>query len=164
MAACSGTNKKGEPCKAPVIVGTDRCIAHSSRELQETAGFGGAQPGAGRPRRPREIELIEQVAEEYRDELRRVLVEGLTAEAPVVVGGNSKDAHVEMVPDHRQQLATFREIVDRLHGRPKQMTELSGPDGAPITVASTFDLSRLSVEEKRSLLELLEKADAGTMG
>lgn len=157
---CTKTKKDGSPCRANAVNGTDACLAHSDEQSKALVGFGGPDAGklGGRPRRPREIELIQEVADEFKDELRRVLVDGLTASQPVVIGGNSKDAHVELVPDARQQLATFREILDRLHGRPRQMTEISGPDGAPVQVASTFDLSRLSVAEKRELLGLLEKA------
>jgi hypothetical protein len=38
--------------------------------------------------------------------------------------------------------------------------EHTGSDGDPIQVSTAPDLSRLTVEEKRQLVSLLEKADA----
>lgn len=156
---CSQAKADGTPCQAYALKGTDACLAHSDSETRASVGFV-AEAGVlgGRPRRPREVELYAEVAEEMREEMRQVLRDGLRAELAVVVGGNSSSAHIETFPDAKQRLATLTAIVDRLHGKPRQMTEISGPDGRPVQVASTFDLSRLTVGEKRELLELLEKA------
>lgn len=79
----------------------------------------------GRPRRPREIELILEVAEEFREQLRAVFSDGLVADMPILVGDGEGAQHVESVPDHRHRLATSREINDRLHGRPRQTMDVN---------------------------------------
>lgn len=50
-------------------------------------------------------------------------------------------------------------LLDRVYGKPRQAVEHTGADGGPMEVSS--DLSRLSIEEKRALLALLEKAGEG---
>ena len=125
---CTATTKQGKPCKSPPQRGKNVCLSHDV-ETREAVRFSGAQPGAGRPRRPREVELYQEVADEMREEMRAVLKEGLLAEQAVVVGGNSANAHIEMIPDNGHRLTTMREIMDRLHGKAAQTTTLdaSGP-------------------------------------
>jgi hypothetical protein len=101
---------------------SDYCCAHNaalddSRRFGTIAQANDAAKTAGRPRRPREIELIEQVAEEKREELRAVYADGLVAGRAVVVGTGPK-ARLEIVPDHPHRLNTAKEIMDRLHGKP----------------------------------------------
>lgn len=154
---CSGTNKQGEPCDASPLRDRDTCIAHSDAQTRASVGFvPEAGKLGGRPRRPREIELIQEVADEFKEQMRQVLIDGLQAERGIVVG-NGGTAYVEQMPDHPHRLSTYREIMDRLHGKPRQTTELSGPDGSPVQVASAFDLGKLTVSEKRDLLRLLDK-------
>ena len=155
--SCKGTTRKGTPCKATPLRDEDFCLAHSPRKAEIAPDFQGRQPGAGRPKRPREIDLIEQVAEEKREELRAVYSEGLVADRAVVVG-QGPTAHVEHVPDHPHRHRVAESMIDRLHGKARQVQEIGGLNGAPITVASTFDMGKLSLEEKRQLLETLEKA------
>jgi hypothetical protein len=40
-------------------------------------------------------------------------------------------------------LQAIKEIADRLDGKPKQQTELSGPDGGPVETVSRFKLADL---------------------
>jgi hypothetical protein len=53
-------------------------------------------------------------------------------------------------------------VLDRCGFHPSQAIELYGRDGGPIEVGSKIDLERLSMEDKRVLLELLERAGALT--
>lgn len=40
--------------------------------------------------------------------------------------------------------AAWKEIGDRFDGKPKQMTEISGPDGGPIETKNKLDIGFLS--------------------
>lgn len=120
---CVSLTRAGKPCRARPLKGTDLCLSHSDRDTQVSIGFGGPQEGAGRPRRPREIELIQEVADEYRQELRDVFSDGLIAERGVVVG-DGEHARVEYVTDNSHRLATAKEILDRLHGKPTQRVDV----------------------------------------
>src|SRR3954447_15987928 len=62
---CTGTTKKGTPCKAPPLRDQDTCLAHAPEETRESAGFGGPQDGAGRPRLPRPHERMREWVEEH---------------------------------------------------------------------------------------------------
>jgi phage shock protein A len=42
-----------------------------------------------------------------------------------------------------EDIAAFRELADRLDGRPKQQTELSGPGGGPVETVTRFKLADL---------------------
>ena len=127
---CTGLNRRGEPCGAPARKGTDRCSAHTA-DLPDSQRFGSVAQAneagklGGRPRRPREIELIQEVADEFKDELRAVYSDGITATRAVIVGMDGGEQRVEYVPDHQQRLATAREIQDRLHGRPRQTMDVN---------------------------------------
>lgn len=119
---CTATTVRGKPCQAAPLKGTDRCGAHPLSPASPRFGSPeqASQAGqlGGRPRRPREIELVQEVADEYRDEMRLVLIEGLQAQRGIVVG-DGESARVEFVADHSQRLRTFQEIQDRLHGKPR---------------------------------------------
>src|ERR1017187_5555786 len=93
---CQGTTKKDKRCRAAPLRDSDYCLAHADEETRASTGFGGADAGAlgGRPRRPREIELIQEVADEFKDELRAVYSDGLTAVRGIVVG-DGENARVE---------------------------------------------------------------------
>lgn len=53
-------------------------------------------------------------------------------------------------------LAAIKEIHDRTHGKPPQNTEVTGKDGGAIEVG--VNLKALSIEERRALIKLSEKA------
>lgn len=137
MSRCAGKNVAGDPCRAHAMRGRDRCIAHAEKEIQASVGFGGAQPGGGRPRNPRAVDVIRERIEADIDKYLRVPEEALNATR--VVGYNSDGEAIEM-PDHPTRLAAFKEILDRSYGRPKQQTEVTGADGGPLQVT---DLSWL---------------------
>ena len=116
---CTATTKQGKPCRSRPLAGSDKCLAHSDAQTRTDLHF----VSQGRPRRPREIELVQEVADEFKAQMRAVLTDGLVADRAVVVG-NGPTAYVETVPDHPQRLATFKEIIDRLHGKPQQTTTI----------------------------------------
>lgn len=136
MSKCTSTTKKGAPCKAAPITGTDKCLAHADEKVRETIGFGGSQPGAGRPKNPRAVDVLRERIERDIDKVLDPLWDALDATNGVVVG-NGASAEVEILPDYRTRIAAARELLDRGYGRPKQQTELTGADGGPVVV--TFD-------------------------
>ncbi|HWT24524.1 MAG TPA: hypothetical protein VN213_13545 [Solirubrobacteraceae bacterium] len=66
------------------------------------------------------------------------LIDALIAERGVVVGSGD-DATVEFVADHAIRIAAARELLDRAYGKPRQATEVTGPDGGPITLTVPTD-------------------------
>ena len=154
--SCTGTTKAGNPCKAPALHGSDTCISHSPKEVQESAGFGGSQPGAGRPPNPRAVDLLRERIEGNIDRWLAPLEEALEA-TKVVVSGKDGEGFAEVYPDFAIRLRAVAEGFDRAYGKPKQATEVSGPDGGAIPV-SAVDLSRLSEEELREYRRLTARA------
>jgi hypothetical protein len=156
---CSATTRKGQPCKANPVLGTDRCMAHQDEEAKQSVGFGGAQEGAGRPRRPRATEVLLQRIEENIDFVIGPMFEALVAERGLALQVKGGGMEVGYVPDHETRLRAARDLLDRAYGRPRQAVEVTGEDGGPIQT-SGIDLSGLSAEELRALRELLGKAGA----
>lgn len=155
---CAGTNKAGQPCAAPplrpgtVIDGTTVAGAHCRThdpDLPASARIQGPQPGGGRPRKPRAVDILREHAEAHAADVLRVVTEGMAAERSVVVGSGDC-AHIETVPDHPTRLAAVRELLDRAYGRPTQATEISGPDGGPVQV-----LDATSEAGRRALRDVL---------
>lgn len=159
---CHGTTKAGRPCKVAPLTGSDYCRAHDP-ELPAESRFGSpeqaraAATGVVR-KAPRVIELLaaKAEAEEEAERLWRVISEALDADRGVVVG-NGPTAHVDFVADHPTRLAAFREFIDRVDGKPRQKTEVSGPDGEPITVGAAANLAGLTDEEIEDLRRLVAK-------
>lgn len=141
--ACKSKTKAGKACSRPPVTGTEFCIAHSPKELRDKKGFGGAQPGSGQPRKPRLVETLREKVEAEIEDWIRPFYEGQTATRHVVVG-NGPSAHVEEVVDIPTRMAASREIFDRIEGKPRQTTELTGADGGALKV---------------SLADLMERAE-----
>lgn len=153
---CHAITKAGKACKAYPVEGTDHCLAHSDAETRASVGFV-AEAGilGGRPPAPRAVDLVRERVEAEIEEWYQVLLDARGAMKAVVVG-HGDDAEIEHVPDHPVRLAAFREVMDRAYGKPKQATEVSGPGGGPIAVGAV-DLSRLSDQELRTVVELTER-------
>lgn len=156
---CNGTNAAGNPCDSPplrkgtviddVKVSGDWCRAHDP-ELPDSARPGGAQPGAGRPRLPRPSEIMQRLAEENVLALQRPYWRTLGydvligPDGPYLVelaeGGAKMSATFEgrvKVSQHDDlgaQMAAAEKLQDRVYGKPKQATEISGPDGGAVNV------------------------------
>jgi len=140
---CKGKTKKGKPCGAnPLKPGTviqgvtvsGRWCRQHDEDLPDSARIGGATEGAGRPRKPRFSEVLAERMAERADEIFAPLIDGLKAERAVVVGTGPK-ARVEIVPDIPTRIAAAREILDRVEGKARQRSEISGPDGGEIPVS-----------------------------
>lgn len=170
-------NATGMPCRAAALTTGTTCLAHADQETRASMRFGGSQPGSGRKPRPKPDEVTRRLVEDNEavlmaphfrtlgyeivrdgDELRLVPVEDGGAK----LYGTSKDGDV-CVSEHddlgAMQQAAER-LWDRVYGRPRQRQEITGEGGGPVAVEAGFDLSRLSVGERRQLLELVEKTTA----
>lgn len=134
---CTATTKAGEPCKAKPLKDTDRCLAHSDEATRTSMNFQQG-PRPGRPPNPRAVDVLRERLDAELDEWLAPLYEARNATRHVVVG-NGPSAHVEEVPDLPTRLAAFREMMDRVHGKPKQTQELSGSVG--LTLADLASLA-----------------------
>jgi hypothetical protein len=157
--SCTATTRKGQPCKAHPVLGTDKCMAHQDDETKESQGFGGAQEGAGRPRRPRATEVLLQRIEEDIDMVIGPMFDALVADRGLALNVRGGGMEIGYIPDHETRLRAARDLLDRAYGRPRQALEVTGEDGGPV-LTSGIDLSGLSAEELRALRELLGKAGA----
>lgn len=152
MARCHAITKKGTACKAPPMEGKDHCISHAPKKTQESVGFGGSQPGAGRPASPRAVDVLRDRVEADIDRVLHPLWEALAADKGIMVGLGQGESMVEFIADHTVRIAAARELLDRAYGKPKQATEVTGADGAPVV---GFDPKRLTDEELRQVVSIV---------
>jgi hypothetical protein len=124
---CAGTNKAGKPCRAWPVKGEKFCMGHLDRKKKEELGFGGAQEGSGRPKNPRVIDVLKVRLEERADEIIDVYLEAARATTHERVGRKLIE-----VPDHAMRLRAVEALHDRAYGKPKQVSEITGPEGGPI--------------------------------
>lgn len=175
--ACQGTTRTGTPCTVPPLTATGAatlglpehdqpwCRAHHP-DLPASARFGSrAQARAagrqgGRPRVPRVVDILKERLEADADEWIRALKDALGAEMPYTVG-YGEDAYVEFVPDHRTRLKAIEIALDRAYGRPRQQTEVSGPEGGPVQVEAPPDAAARSVRAVQLLQRLGQLPDDG---
>ena len=146
---CKGTTKKGRPCKSPPLKGTDFCLSHSGADTRRKVQFVGGQPGSGRPRLPTPSEVARKLIEENIVVILRPHFHALGYDVEVTgqgIGlvkldgggaklyGESRDGVVRAsdFEDLGAQIAAADKLWDRIYGRPKQSTEVTGPDGGPI--------------------------------
>lgn len=133
---CAGTNKAGKPCGAWPVKGEKFCMGHLDRKKKEELGFGGAQEGSGRPKNPRVIDVLKVRLEERADEIIDVYLEAARASTVTIEEFVNEDGETEMraveVPDHAMRLKAVEALHDRAYGKPKQVSEITGPEGGPI--------------------------------
>ena len=156
--------------------GAKTCIAHADRKEKEARGFGGPQPGSGRPPNVTAAQLQRQIVEDHVAEIQRPYWRALGYDLEIGEdeiklvrldkGGAKVSATFEGrvlvsdVDDLGAQIAAAEKLQDRALGRPKQTTEVSGPDGGPIET-QPFDLSALTDEELREYRRLTARAQRG---
>lgn len=122
---CSGVTKAGKPCKSTAVLEeTGTCLAHAPQELRGSRGFGGPQPGSGRPRSPRAVEVLRQKLEAQIDDWWQVLEDARSAERGLVVG-DGPSARIEYVEDHSTRLKAFHAMFDRAIGKPMQFHDVT---------------------------------------
>lgn len=149
---CRATTKAGAACRARPQHDKPYCLAHDQK-ARESTGFGGAQPGAGRPPAPRAVDLIRERIEQDLDRWLKPLEDALEAERAVVVG-TGENAHIEFSADHATRLRAVGEALDRAYGRPKQTQEMeiTRPESLVVPELPSDEEWREGV--RRALLEL----------
>lgn len=135
MAACKGTNKKGEPCKAAALKGRDVCLAHADEETRTSVNFQqGPRPGRPRVAKPTEVArrvIEENVAALLRPHFRALGLElhddltttPLDKGAIVVYQGEATT-----IEDLGAQIAAAEKLLDRVYGKPRQQVDVSTDD------------------------------------
>jgi hypothetical protein len=145
---CSATTKKGKACRAAALKDRDVCLAHSDAETRRKTQFlpGGNGKG-GRPPKPRVIDVLRERIEEEIEDVVGVYREA--ARATKIEDGRE-------VPDHAVRLRAVEALNDRAYGKPKQVSEISGPEGGPVEHAHipTED------EFQQNVAKILAEADA----
>ena len=107
------------------------------RERWELGRFGGSKDN----RQPKAPEVLKELVENEIQEWLRPYLKAITAMKPVVVG-NGRHAKIVNVPDHRTRQAAADSVLDRVYGKPKQTTELTGAEGGPVSVEVPVDKDR----------------------
>lgn len=129
---CKGRTRAGKPCKAWPLHGSDRCLAHSDGKTRESTGFGDTQGRAGRPAVPRITELRRRQVEA---EAEAILEPYLRAIKGAVLHATYQgEITLTDIPDLGARIDAAEKLLDRIEGRPRQLTELSGPEGSPVEV------------------------------
>jgi hypothetical protein len=164
---CSGTTRKGTPCKSPPLRDAATCLAHAGEETRGSMRFGGPQPGGGRPRVPRATDLQRQLVEQHARTVIRPYFRSIGLDidedgnvthldrGAIHVGRDKEGGvHTSTVEDLSAQVAAAEALLNRVYGRPRQALEHTGAGGGPIAVdGARVDLRKLSDDE----LELLER-------
>lgn len=169
---CTAPSKKtGKRCRAAKTtlkdVNTGQfvryrvCLGHliasvRPEKIMARHGFdprAGAKLG-GRPRKPTAIELLRQKVEEEfgLDAVLQPYFDALVGAVKPVVVGNGAHAHVVDYEDLGAKMAASDKILDRVYGKPKQQTEITGSGGGPVAVEVPDDTER-QLEVARMLAE-----------
>lgn len=165
MPPCPKYTNAGNPCSNKCQVATIRgkhyklktCIMHASPAIRKELGIiGGPQPGAGRKKKVHPLDALRQRFEAEAERYFEPFEQALSAMKAVVVG-NGASAHIEMVEDVALRLAAVEKLMDRIYGRPKQISEITGADGGALEVAVPND-----EERKQALAAIL--ASTGALG
>lgn len=151
---CTGKTKKGARCRANPLHGRKTCIAHSDKETQNSVGFGGPQEGSGRPRAPRVIEEMRRRVEEEVDDILAPYFDALRG--AVLHAAYEGEVFVSDHPDVAARIAAAEKLLDRVYGRPRQVTEVTGEDGGPIQLEG--ELADPTVRE--ALFDAARRIDA----
>jgi hypothetical protein len=179
---CASLTRTGRPCKAIPLKGRDVCLAHADEITREKTRFGGRQPGAGRPPKPKLSDIERQLVEEHLEKVLRpywrtlgydVVIaedtgEGALVELPEggakLYGTASRDGRVNMSEhdDLATMMAASEKLRDRVYGRPRQQqrVEVSGVDGDAVRVGHSLDLRQLTDDELGTLHDICASVEA----
>lgn len=177
---CKAEKRTGGPCGSPPLVpgkmfgdysaSGDFCLTHDP-DLPDEYRIGGATPGGGRKRKPRPDEVARRLVEDNVIAVLRPYWRTLGFD--VVIGADGPE--LEKLPDggakatatHQgeviasdiedlgTQMAAAEKLLDRVYGRPRQATEISGPEGGAVEVRNV-DIGDPDV--RRWALEMVQAA------
>jgi hypothetical protein len=165
MPQCPKYTNAGNPCPTRCQVVEIRgkfykletCVMHAPEVIRKELGIiGGARPGSGRKRKVHPLDILRQRFEAEAERYFEPFEQALSAMKAVVVG-NGASAHIEMVEDVALRLAAVEKLMDRIYGRPKQISEITGADGGALEVNVPND-----EERKKQLAAVL--ASTGALG
>jgi hypothetical protein len=130
------------------------CLSHAPLKVREALRFAGGQPGSGRKPKPSVPQQMREIVEQHAGEIMQVYFEGLQAHKPVVVG-NGAHATLELVPDDSVRMRAGDALLDRVYGKPKQTTEMTGSGGGPVRVhlPSDDERARLVADALKGVVE-----------
>jgi hypothetical protein len=151
-ARCKEKTKAGKRCKSPPLKGKDYCLSHAPADTRDSVGFVAANGKGGRPKLPTPTEIARDLIEKNIEIVLRphFRVLGYDVEAtkdglalvPLEGGGaklygESREGVVTAseYEDLGAHMAAADKLLDRIYGRPKQATEITGADGGPVTFA-----------------------------
>lgn len=144
---CTAKTKKGKRCSNAPIGDTDFCISHSPKEVQESAGFGGPQEGSGRPPTPKLIDIFRERLERAADKIMEPYFQALGVigwddegnpivdmdKAAMEIGrSNTGNVKLTDIADLGARIQAAERILDRVVGKPRQTTEVTGAGGQPL--------------------------------
>jgi hypothetical protein len=140
---CRGTTRKGKPCRAAALKGKKHCRAHDP-SLPDDARFGSPQQAAaagriGGPatRKPR---VIERMRERVEEDIEKIIAPYFEAiEHAIVTATHEGQVIPSEVADLGARIKAAEALLDRVYGKPRQVTELSGPDGGAVPITSLDD-------------------------
>jgi hypothetical protein len=119
---CKKIKEDGKQCQAFSLRDSDFCLAHANENERGLVSFGGAQPNAGRPPKPKQIQIVEDIIREKYSDIENVLKDGLQADKALVVG-HGASAHLEYIPDSEHRLKVINFLFDRTIGKAKVTME-----------------------------------------
>jgi hypothetical protein len=167
---CTGTTKQGAPCKAAPLKDDDRCSAHTLRPDRTRFGSPAQASAAGklggRPPLPKPTDVARRLIEENVHRILRphFLALGLDIsddgtverrDGGAVMFGESKDGDIVKsgYEDLGAQMAAAEKLLDRVYGKPKQATEISGPEGGPVVTVELPTAPEWQAQVAKVLLE-----------
>lgn len=165
MGPCTATTNAGNPCPQKAAVVTIKgkqyklktCVMHAPDPIKMAIGIHPTQNlGQGRKKNKTALDLVRERIEGEAERYLQPLEDALIALKAVVVG-NGASAHIEYTDDLALRVDTAFKILDRVYGKPKQTTELSGVGGDAIEIIVPSD-----DERKQSVAAIL--ASTGALG
>src|SRR5690349_13594197 len=100
-SSCTAVTTAGEACRARPVGITGVCLAHTPGAREEY-GFGGAQPGAGRPATPTALMILRERVEADIERWLQPFEDALEHE----------DVEIRM--------RAASQVLDRVYGKPRQ--------------------------------------------
>ncbi len=139
--------------------GTDKCLAHSDAKTRESVGFVADNGLQGRPKQPRVVDVMRERVEAEIDAILEPYFRALKGAMLYGTAQGRGEIVMSEFPDLGARIKAAELLLDRVYGRPRQQTEVTGADGGPLTVlAGQPDWAKLSDDELRQLRGLLERA------